>query len=186
MKKLFLIIVMALVIPSGNNVYGQLRLSLQAGIQAPVGDFANSATTGFGGIATFEYWQNTPLSLIGSIGYMAWGAAGSLPANHDFTTRSIPIMLGIRYYFARGDFHPYFSAELGLHLQQTTHTRHHNPNTTTITTDNRSDFGISPAFGFRYHLGNRIDLDLNLKYNLISGAPSTSFLGANFGVQFGL
>jgi outer membrane protein W len=186
MKRYIILFAMLIVIIAANNSYSQLRLSLQGGIQAPTGEFGNTAATGFGGAATFEYWQNTPLSFTASAGYFAWEQQGNVPAGHTYSFSTIPIMLGMRYYLGRGDFHPYLGSELGLHLLNAKQTIT-SGNTTTTTTTSESNFGISPMAGFRYHVGNRVDLDINMKYNIVSSELNNrNFLGFNFGVQFGL
>ncbi len=164
----------------------QMRLTLQAGIEVPTGDFANSASAGYGLNGTFEYWQNTPLAFTGSIGYNHFGASGDLPHNWDYSFSDVPVLLGIRYYLARGDFHPYLGAELGLHFLTYSRTMVEG-NTTTTVDQSSSKFGLDPLFGFRYHLSQTTDLDFNLKYNIITtDGGNTDFLGINGGVQIGL
>lgn len=165
--------------------YPQLRLSTQVGVQIPTGDFAELAGTGFGINATFEYWQETALSFTGSVGYNRWGPEAELPANQDYSLTSIPVLLGIRYYLARGDFHPYIAAQLGLHFISSEYEREVG-NTTVSTSDSESRFGMAPVFGFRYHLNESLDLDFNVKYNIISGDNTTTYIGFNGGVQFAL
>lgn len=183
MKKLFAVI---LFVTLSSAAFSQIHLSLQGGVQIPTGDFSDFANTGFGGSATFEYLQNSPLSFTGMLGYYVWDREGEQPDNVDYSYRTIPIMLGIRYYFDQYDFAPYFGTELGIHLWQTE--IEVEKNNSTITTEaSESNFGITPMFGFKYRLSTSVDLDVNLKYNIVSGdGPSTSFVGLNFGVQFGL
>ena len=164
----------------------QMRLTLQAGIEVPTGDFANSALTGYGLNGTFEYWQNTPLAFTGSVGYNHFGASGDLPDNWDYSFTDVPVLLGIRYYLSRGDFHPYLGAELGLHFLTFSRTMVEG-NTTTTVDHSSSKFGLDPLFGFRYHLSRTTDLDFNLKYNIITtDGGNTDFLGVNGGVQIAL
>ncbi|HSD63730.1 MAG TPA: outer membrane beta-barrel protein [Ignavibacteriaceae bacterium] len=163
----------------------QMRLTLQAGLEVPTGDFSNQASSGFGGNATFEYWQNTPLAFTGSIGYNHFNAASDLPFGIDYSFTDVPILLGIRYYPSRGRFHPYLGAEMGLHILTSSITRTESRTITISETNSR--FGIDPLIGFRYHLSQSTDLDFNVKYNIISTeGGSTNFLGINGGVQIGL
>lgn len=164
----------------------QMRLTLQAGIQTPTGDFSNSAATGFGLNGTFEYWQNTPLAFTGSFGYNHFRASGDLPGDWNYSFSDLPIMLGIRYYLSRGDIHPYLGTELGLRILTSSLTRTEG-NTTTTIDETSSRFGLDPMVGFRYHLSQGTDLDFNLKYNLIAtDGGNTDFLGINAGLQIGL
>ncbi len=186
------IVILALILFSVNSFAQiherepQMRLSLQLGVEAPTGDFANQASTGFGLSGTFEYWQNSPLAFTGSIGYNHFGAAGDLPSDWDYSLSDIPILLGIRYYLARGEFHPYLGAELGLHILTASRTRVEGNQTISVDETN-SKFGLDPLVGFRYHLSQTTDLDFNLKYNIIStDGGNTNFLGVNGGVQIGL
>jgi outer membrane protein W len=163
----------------------QMRLTLQVGLEAPTGDFSNQASSGFGANATFEYWQNTPIAFTGSVGYNRFSAAKDLPFGVDYSFTDVPILLGIRYYLSRGDFHPYLGAELGLHILTSSVTRTEARTITVSETNSR--FGIDPLIGFRYHLSQSTDLDFNLKYNIIlTEGGSTNFLGVNGGVQIGL
>ncbi len=164
----------------------QMRLTLQIGVQAPTGDFGNQASTGFGLNGTFEYWQESPLAFTGSIGYNRFGAAGDLPNDWDYSLSDIPILLGVRYYLARGDFHPYLGAELGIHILTSSLTRVQDNKTISVDETN-SKFGLDPLFGFRYHLSQSTDLDFNIKYNIITTeGGNTNYLGVNGGIQIGL
>ncbi len=164
----------------------QMRLSLQAGVEAPTGDFGDQASTGFGLSGTFEYWQNSPLAFTGSLGYNRFSASHDLPDDWDYSLSDIPILLGIRYYLSRGTFHPYLGAELGIHILTSSRTRVEG-NTTTSVDETNSRFGLDPLLGFRYHLSQSTDLDFNLKYNIISTeGGNTNYLGLNGGVQIGL
>ncbi len=164
----------------------QMRLTMQLGVEAPTGDFGDQAATGFGINGTFEYWQNTPLAFTGSIGYNHFGAAGDLPDEWDYSLSDVPILLGLRYYLSRGDFHPYLGAELGIHILTSSRTRTEGNSTITVDETN-SRFGLDPLLGFRYHLSQSTDLDFNMKYNIITTeGGNTNFLGINGGVQIAL
>lgn len=171
----------------GTISYSQLRLSLQAGIEAPTGDFGLIATTGYGFTATLEFVQNSPLSFTGSIAYNRWGAKGDLPEGYDFSFTAVPVLVGFRYYLSQGDFHPYLGAELGIVFTSSDQTRLDEGFRKVTYTTSENNFGFAPLGGFRYHLSSSVDLDMNIKYNIITTTgSSTDYLGINAGIQFSL
>jgi outer membrane protein W len=186
MRRILIIFFLFVACISINETYAQMKLSLQAGLQMPTGDFADGAGLGFGANATFEYLQSSPLSFTALIGYNSFGAEDELPEGRDLSFTSIPILVGARYYLARGNYHPYLGVELGVHFLSTKFSRTEG-NTTVTVESSSSEFGLTPMAGFRYHVSPTVDLDINLKYNIITTeGSSTSFMGINGGVQFAL
>lgn len=185
MKKITIITSLLLILTTVSS-FAQMRLSLQAGVQIPTSDFAESAGAGFGAHATFEYWQNTALSFTGTVGYNTWGPKDDLPPGRDYNVTAVPILIGLRYYLATGPFHPYLGAELGLYIVSID-VEQRIGNTIVSTEDSETKFGLAPVFGFRYHISQSVDLDFNFKYNIITTEEnSTTYMGINGGIQFGL
>lgn len=159
-----------------------LSFSVQGGVQIPTGTFGDVASTGFGFSVTGEYVSSDVLSWTGSVGWSTFGEKSVLYSGYDYSLSIVPIVVGLRYYLARGDFHTYVGAEAGLYISSV-ETTIVTPIGTSTGTASDTDFGFAPLVGFKYHLSPTIDLDGTLKYHLIS---STNYLGINAGVQFGL
>jgi len=147
---------------SGSN--GRFSVGLEAAF--PMGDFGNSAGTGFGGSLRYEMPVGDHLGIMATAGYLTYGSKTSGdPAiiEYKFTSSIIPIQVGGKWYFMGQQDGFYVSAEVGVHLLSTK---------TTITVANTelasatgSSTAISYAPGIGYHLAN---LDFGVKYQLFS------------------
>lgn len=161
----------------------QMRLSATVGAEVPTGNFSDFWGVGWGLNVTFEYWQNSPLSFIGTVGYNWWTPKNDTPADYKYST--VPLMFGFRYYFTRGEIHPYLGTELGA--QFTKYSRETTSGNTVVSTDvSDTRFGFSPFLGMKARISRSMDIDVNVKYNIITTDPNTTFLGVNAGVQLGL
>ncbi len=165
-----------------SSSYSQFKISIQPGVQVPIGDFANTAEIGLGGGATVEYIQTqkkgVDWSITGTAGYNYFSANKDLPEGEDYSYSDIPVLAGLRYYLGKSDFRAYIGAELGFHLMTVKH------NDTEV---GKSYFGFAPVVGFKFYFARNMDLDINVKLNSISSEGSSiSFTGFNFGVQFPL
>ena len=179
MKKIIIAISFVLIIFS-SNILAQSTLNLQGGVQFPSGDFSDVAGTGYGGSATFEYkLPLLPISLTGMIGYYHWGEKEDIEGV-DYSYNSIPFMVGGRYYMSSLIIKPYFGAELGINVFSSDV---ETPRLKIENTDTK--FSIAPMFGIKFGIGILIDLDVNIKYNVITTDPSTNNFGVNAGVSFG-
>lgn len=165
------------------SVFAQ-KVSVQAGLAFPMGDFGDAAGTGFGISGTYEYFLEKGMSLTGSIGYYSFGAKEDIPG-FDYSLSNIPIMVGGRYYLGKGEFVPYVGAEVGLNMISTTITMSFFGSPVEVDASS-TEFGVNPYVGCKYAISPKLMLDANLKYNVIMSDPSTTYLGINVGVQFGL
>jgi opacity protein-like surface antigen len=179
MKKLLFIIVLGLLFSSFINAQGKMGVGVQAGIALPMGDFGDGYDMGFGGNATFAYHLNPMVDITGSIGYLTWSGKDG-----DYTFSSIPVLVGIRYYFGQGKFHPYVTGELGMHF-----TTVDVPSVViygiTVGGGSASDsfFGFGAGAGFLYQLSPTLDLDVNAKFsNISSSGGSSSYITILAGV----
>jgi outer membrane protein W len=159
-----------------------LKLSVQPGIQIPIGDFSNTAALGLGVNATLEYLfsqkKGIDWSLTVMTGYNHFAANKDLPEGEDYSYGDIPILAGLRFYIGKSDFRPYIGGEMGLHLLTITH------NDAEISD---SYFGYAPIVGLKSNFTRSLELDINLKLNSISSEGSSlSYVGFNFGLQFAL
>ena len=189
MKKVVsIIVVLTVLVFSGISNAQKMGAEVQVGVGLPMGDFGDAFKTGFGGQGTFLYSLNPELTLTAAIGYYSF-------TNKDYsdaTFSTVPVLVGARYVLGKGSFVPYAGAELGLHF-------------CTIkvvapkfdfgfgsigggtSSTSESDFGFSPMVGFMMPLSPKLNLDVNLKYNIIStSGQSSNFIGINAGVQMPL
>lgn len=183
MKRLLLNIVFALCIVVLNNVNAQqvyqyqeptsnIGVAIQAGLAIPVGNFSDVASLGVGGEGTFEYRFNLQLGAVASVGFYSWGSNADLLPGNEYKIADIPIMVGAKYLLLANDFHPYVGAALGVHFLNTRVTIANVSETSTTDTK----FGFAPMGGLRLHMPPNLDLDLNIKYNIISDANYISII----------
>jgi hypothetical protein len=86
----------------------RIRLGVAAAFAAPVGDWADIAGVGFGGIVGFEYEVIPGLAITGRTGYLH-----HLESNNDSSTSELPFLAGARYLFLQGDARPYVDVGVG-------------------------------------------------------------------------
>lgn len=183
MKKLLFIVLVTVFAVTFANAQSKMAASVQGTLSFPTGDFRDGAGTGFGAAGTFIYSVSPMLDVTGSVGYLKWGSKESIPG-YEVSFSDIPILVGLRYTFGKGQFLPYGAAEVGLHMLSTSV----KGNLFGFSVD-KSDtkFGITPGFGFLYKFNPKTSLDVNAKYNIIfTEGSSTTHLSVNVGVLFGL
>jgi opacity protein-like surface antigen len=136
-----------------------------------MGDFGDVYKMGFGGQGTFAYHINPMLDVTGSVGYLTWSGK-----DLDYTFSSVPVLVGVRYYFGQGKFHPYVAGELGLHFTSVSVPSVTIPGFGTYGGGSASDsfFGFGAGAGFLYQLSPKLDLDVNAKFSSISSSGSSS------------
>lgn len=186
MKKLFTVLFMIFFAGSFIYAQGKMGISVQGGVFLPTGDFGDAAGTGFGGTGTFLYDLSPMFQVTGSVGYATWGSKEDLPAGWEYSFSSIPVQVGLRYAFGKGNFLPYVAAETGIHFLSSKVTYEYFGQTFT-SDDSESKFGFAPGAGFLYNFNPKTGLDVTLKYNMIfTEGSTTTYLGINAGVAFAL
>lgn len=137
-----------------------------AGPQFVTGDFSDSYKTGLA-IDVGYYYRATRSGFIGVAGGFHQFAADG--AGSDINV--IPINLAFKYNFTLTGIQPYVGAEAGPYFFS-------NGNSET-------NFGVTPRLGVRVPLTEGIDLDLNVKYNVVFQDPSNfTYVGANAGFSY--
>lgn len=190
MKKVVsLIVVLTVLVFSGMSHAQKMGAEVQVGLGMPMGSFGDAFKMGFGGMGTFMYSLNPEVTLTGGIGYYTF----THKDYSDASFSSVPVLVGARYALGKGSFAPYAGAELGIHFTTS--------KVTVPTFDlgefgsygggtasaSESVFGFSPMVGFMMPLSPKMNLDVNLKYNIIStSGSSSSFLGILAGVQMAI
>ena len=171
MKQLLSFLLIAVLFTGFTNAQGKIAVGVQGGIALPMGDFGDGYKMGFGGTGTFAYHVNPMLDVTASAGYLTWSGKDA-----DFTFSSIPVLVGARYYFGQGKFHPYVAGELGMHFVSFEIPSYTIPGFGTFGGGSVSEsyFGFGAGAGFLYQLSPKLDLDVNAKFSSISSEGSSS------------
>jgi len=184
MKQLLSIVLLAVLFTGFINAQGKMAVGVQAGVAIPMGDFGDGYKMGFGGQGNFAYHINPMLDVTGSIGYLTWSGKEA-----DYSFSSVPVMVGARYAFGKGNLNPYASGELGLHFSSFSVPEVVIPGFGTIGggSSSSTDLGIALGVGFLYQLSPKLDLDINAKFNnIFSEGSSTNFISIMAGVLVAL
>lgn len=187
-----IILAAAVLVGSAAAMAQDNRLSLNAELALPMGDFGDAVGTGFGVTLGYEIPVSDNLGLFAQAGWMTFagkdidlGAFGTVKGP-SFT--AIPIQVGAKYYFMDNQEGFYAGALTGIHLF------------TPEEGDGTTDFGVAPLVG--YVVGENIDI--SLRYQLLfhsedvttvnpvtfqttttSESTTNSYLGLRIGYMFG-
>jgi len=189
MKNLFTFLVL-FVLAFSLSINAQSKVGIQGSLALPMGDFGDGYGLGFGGTATYMYMVNPNLAVTGSAGYVTWSGKDLLDGA---TFSSIPVLAGVRYMFGGGGkFMPYGMAQLGMHfVSSEVEIPSYTVGGFTVGggTVSASDsfFGFGAGLGFLYQLSDKMNLDVNAGYDVIStSGSSSSYIGINAGVAIAL
>lgn len=148
-----------------------MAASVQGTLSFPIADF--------GATGTFIYSASPMLDVTGSVGYLKWRL-------DKVSFSDIPILVGLRYTFGKGQFLPYGATEVGLHMFFFS-VKGSLSGFSDDQSDTETKFGIAPGFGFLYKFNPNTALDVNAKFNMIfTEGLSIIYLSLNAGVLFGL
>ncbi len=191
MKKLFPLILLVLILFNFNITFAQMGLTLNGGIQIPIGNMSNFINNGYGASLSIDYKiPIIPVGLSLSVGYDNWPYktiySTSNSGVHEFGTGinmySIPITLGPKLFINIPGFslEPYLGFDAGIAFSSSTLA-----GATVV-----SNFIYSPMIGFRYSLPpGIIAIDINVKESNLndSGSNQTiSWIGINGGISLSL
>lgn len=142
------------------------QLVFNTGPQFVTGDNADAFKTGLA-IDAGYYHRASNAFFIGAFGGYHQFAGKGTTADLDV----IPLNLAFKYNFSLTGIQPYVGGEAGLFLLDNG--------------SSSSKFGIAPRLGVRIPLSRGIDLDLNLKYNVIFNDDSNfTYVGTNGGFAY--
>lgn len=176
MKKVLVVLVALLCLVGISNAQSKFGVSAQGVLSLPMGDFGNGFKTGFGATGTVTYMATKELDVVATFGYLTYTSK----ASSDATFSTMPILGGIRYYFANKDFKPYLTAQAGIFSSKAKVKIFGFEVESTS-----SDFGFVGGAGFLYKLGNKLNLDVTATFNSISSSgSSTTFVNVMAGVHF--
>lgn len=188
MKKLMMLM-LAVILMAGfsSQSFGQIKIGANAGIGLPMGDFGDGYKMGFGGSVEGKYFLNDKIAVGASIGYYSFTLKDEMLTILQSFSESItdskytvmPILATVDYYFATEGFKPYVGAGVGLYSAKIKVS----DSKLGDGEETSSDMGIAPTVGFCYGLSEKIDLNVNAKYNMIfTEGSSTTYLGINAGI----
>lgn len=191
MKRLFPFILLASILFNFSITFAQMGLTLNGGIQIPIGNMSNFINNGYGASLSIDYKiPIIPVGLSLSVGYENWPYktiySTSNSGVHEFGTGinmySIPITLGPKLFINIPGFslEPYLGFDAGFAFSSSTLA-----GATVV-----SNFIYSPMIGFRYSLPpGIIAIDINVKESNLndSGSNQTiSWIGINGGISLSL
>jgi hypothetical protein len=139
---------------------------VNAGPQFPTGSAGDVFGTGFA-IDGGYYYRAADAFFIGlSGGFHRFSGDGT-----GIDQTIIPINLALKYNFSLTGVQPYVGAETGPFFVSNG--------------DSETNFGVVPRLGVRIPVSTGIDLDINLKYDVIFSDPDNfTYVGANGGFAY--
>ncbi len=179
MKRLLLTIMLLISITTLSTAQSKFGTGINAGIALPNGDFGDVYNLGFGGGASLTYDLAQEWQLLASAGYYRFSFNDdlfndflkSIGVNETVDVEAplslIPIMVGGRYFFTQGEFKPYATAVVGIHIMSVSAEdvkisgQTYDVNTTE--TQTKGAWGI--GLGFLYKVAPKIHLNLDAKFN---------------------
>lgn len=152
------------------------QIVLNAGPQYPTGDMDDVYKTGVAFDAGY-YHRTSYHFFVGIFGgyhqFKNEGGGLNLGLGGNADVDIIPLNLAFKYNFKLTGVQPYIGAEGGPFFLQAD-----NGNSST-------KFGLAPRLGLRIPIGRGIDIDLNLKYNVIFSDDSNfTYAGTNGGFAY--
>jgi hypothetical protein len=131
---------------------------------------------------TYYYYLDSNYSFTGSIGYFRYCTKPNASIFSDYGHTVMPFSIGARYSFKQGDFRMYAGAELGV-VSLSNNISSSFYEWDVFEKPSNHPLSLSPLLGFISKMNDRIDLDVNLKYFIIS---TGSCIILNAGIKFPL
>jgi outer membrane protein W len=152
------------------------QIVFNSGPQLLTGDFADAYKTGLA-IDVGYYYRATDALFVGVYGgyHQFKDKSGqSLDiGNSSSNLNIVPVNLAFKYNFSLSGVQPYIGAEGGPFFLSPSEG------------DGSTEIGVAPRIGLRIPLSRGIDLDLNVKYNVIFNDQSNfTYVGANGGFAY--
>jgi opacity protein-like surface antigen len=153
MKKFLTLIIILVTIPALAYSQGKIGISVQGGLTLPRTNFSDFYDSGYGGTGFLFFGLSPGIEVTATSGYFTWD---HMEIEHTLTT--IPLLLGVRYYFGEGGYAPYAALEGGLHFKKTD---------TLGIVDKWEELGYGIGGGLLFRLSGNFFIDLGVKYNSI-------------------
>jgi len=172
MKKIFSILIVSFLFSGLLTAQSKISIGFNGGAAIPTGDFGDGFDLGWGGNALFVFHISPNADLTASAGYISWSGKDSV----DATFSSIPVLFGAKYLFGSDKVHGYGSAELGVHFT-TLDLPEIDLGAGEVFGGKQSNtyFGWAIGAGLLYNINEKIDLDFNVKYNMIAIGEENSW-----------
>ncbi len=173
MKKFFALFVAALLFVAVTDSHAQkafknpMYLGGEVGISMPLGDFGDGVNMGFGLNATFQYYFQRNMSIVGFLGYWSYGTDSD-----DLTISNIPFGAGFRYEFAGGNIVPFIGGDLCFNNATIKYDSEYGE-----WDDSELKFGFAPAGGIIVKMSPNMDLVGTARFNIISDMNNFQITG---------
>lgn len=92
-------IIILLTFPPLAYSQGNIGISVQGGMTLPIGDLGDVVSPGYGGTGFLFFELSPGIEITATSGYFMWDADLEVV---DMTLTSVPLLLGVRYYFGEG------------------------------------------------------------------------------------
>lgn len=175
MKNFLTLLVILLAVPALAHSQGNIGISAQGGMTLPLGDFRDFARPGYVGTGFLFFELSPGIEITATSGYLMWDADSEIA---DITLTSIPLLLGVRYYFGEGGYAPYAALEGGLHFLKSEGFGFESQS---------EEVGYGIGGGLLFRVSNNFFFDLGVKYNSILDSEandySSDFLSFMLGVR---
>ncbi len=178
MKTILSLLIVVLL--SFTSLNAQNNMSLGGGlvVSLPMGDFGESANTGFGATAVFELSFMPQLVGVANIGYISYGTDVD-----ELSFSSVPLLFGVKYFFIPGVGF-YGIGQLGFNFFSASVdipeiSGYGGGSVSTTSTE----FTFVIGAGYQLPVGSNVYLDFNGTFNLISDFNNLQlWAGAKFGL----
>ncbi len=182
MKKLLSFIVIVLLSFALTNTFaqGKNHLGIGANLALPMGTFGDAAGIGFGGSASFEMGFTPNITGIVSAGYLKFGGQDFGDFSYDYD--AIPIMAGIKYYFAPAT--PFYAiGQIGFQIFNA-NAKYSGPYGFGFDVSGSStEFGIALGAGYEVPINANAAIDLTGTFNIVS---NLNYVGIRAAYRFGI
>ena len=161
---------------------GDMKLGINAGVALPMGDFGEAWKMGIGGSADFKYFTSEKMAFGANLGYFMFSVkedSGEKSSDSDPSFSFMPVLATLDYYM--GSF--YVGVGAGLYLWNS---KVHVPGYGDMSS-NGSELGIAPSAGILLPISDKIQFNVNGKYNMVfTEGSSTTFISATGGILINL
>ncbi len=176
------------------RVSSGLDLSLQAGIQTPVGDSGIAASGSYGFTLTASLPVASILDITAGVGYQRFGSHDTpIDSNGEHGTFSkqytnYPFFAGARLIFDTPVLLPYVGGEVSLN--DLVYHATNGISSLSIPAVTSTKLGFAIVAGARLPLGGLVSADATVKYHVIpgdnTGMPTSTFISVNAGIAIHL
>ena len=147
------------------------QIVFNSGPQFPTGSFADAGDAYKAGFALdlgYYYRADDALFIGFNGGYHQFKGKQGTANDRNL----LPLHLALKYNFSLTGLQPYLGIEGGPVLVQNTNAA------------NGTEVGMTPRLGLRIPLSRGVDLDLNVKYNVVFAEESSTYVGGNGGFAY--